>query len=117
MIEASHLSKVYSRGVYALRDLSLTVDKGEFIFLTGASGAGKSTFLRLILREDLASDGSLSVAGRDVLQVRRTPEDRERPVLVGELDRETEARVVAVCPGYRANTARSTRGSGLHLTA
>ena len=69
MIEASHLSKVYSRGVYALRDLSLTVDKGEFIFLTGASGAGKSTFLRLILREDLASDGSLSVAGRDVKEL------------------------------------------------
>jgi len=69
VIEASHLSKVYSRGVYALRDLSLTVDKGEFIFLTGASGAGKSTFLRLILREDLASDGSLSVAGRDVKEL------------------------------------------------
>jgi cell division transport system ATP-binding protein len=69
VIEASRLSKVYSRGVYALRDLSLTVDKGEFIFLTGASGAGKSTFLRLILREDLASDGSLSVAGRDVKEL------------------------------------------------
>ena len=69
MIEAAHLSKVYSRGVYALRDLSLTVGKGEFMFLTGASGAGKSTFLRLILREDLASDGSLSVAGRDVREL------------------------------------------------
>jgi cell division transport system ATP-binding protein len=72
VIEASHLSKVYSRGVYALRDLTLTVGKGEFIFLTGASGAGKSTFLRLILREDVASDGSLTVAGRDVRELHGT---------------------------------------------
>ena len=66
MIEANHLSKVYSRGVYALRDLSLTVDKGEFMFLTGASGAGKSTFLRMLLREELPTDGELKVDGRDL---------------------------------------------------
>jgi cell division transport system ATP-binding protein len=53
LIEAYHLSKLYNRGVYALRDLSLTIDKGEFMFLTGPSGAGKSTFLRLLLREEL----------------------------------------------------------------
>ncbi len=70
MIEASRLSKVYSRGVYALRDLSLTIGKGEFMFLTGPSGAGKSTFLRLLLREDLPSDGSLTVAGRDLSTLR-----------------------------------------------
>ena len=66
MIESSHLSKLYNRGVYALRDLSLTIDKGEFLFLTGPSGAGKSTFLRLLLREDLASEGELRVAGRNL---------------------------------------------------
>jgi cell division transport system ATP-binding protein len=64
MIESSHLSKVYSRGVYALRDLSLTIDKGEFLFLTGPSGAGKSTLLRLLLREELPSEGILKVGGR-----------------------------------------------------
>jgi len=66
LIETHHLSKLYKRGVYALRDLSLTIDKGEFIFLTGPSGAGKSTLLRLLLREDLPSEGELKVLGRDL---------------------------------------------------
>jgi cell division transport system ATP-binding protein len=69
VIESSHLSKLYDRGVYALRDLSLTIDKGEFLFLTGPSGAGKSTFLRLLLREDLPSEGELKVAGRNLQQL------------------------------------------------
>ena len=69
MIEAHHLSKLYSRGVYALRDLSLTIDKGEFLFLTGPSGAGKSTLLRLLLREELPSEGALKVAGRNLQQL------------------------------------------------
>jgi len=66
LIEAHHLSKLYSRGVYALRDLSLIIDKGEFLFLTGPSGAGKSTLLRLLLREELPSEGDLKVAGRNL---------------------------------------------------
>jgi cell division transport system ATP-binding protein len=66
VIEARNLSKLYSRGVYALRDLSLNVEKGEFVFLTGPSGAGKSTFLRLCLRESLPSDGLLKVSGKDL---------------------------------------------------
>jgi cell division transport system ATP-binding protein len=56
--------------VYALRDLSLTIDKGEFMFLTGPSGAGKSTLLRLLLREDLPTEGRLTVAGRDLAELR-----------------------------------------------
>ncbi len=66
MIETRQLSKLYTRGVYALRDLSLTIDKGEFLFLTGPSGAGKSTFLRLLLREELPSEGELKVLGRNL---------------------------------------------------
>ena len=66
MIEANRLSKIYSRGVYALRELSLRVDKGEFVFLTGPSGAGKSTLLRLLLRQDVATEGELLVGGRNL---------------------------------------------------
>ena len=57
---------MYTRGVYALRDLTLTVGKGEFVFLTGPSGAGKSTLLRLLLRQDTPSSGRLVVGGRSL---------------------------------------------------
>ena len=66
MIEARNVSKIYGRGVYALRDLSLRVDKGEFVFLTGPSGAGKSTLLRLLLRQDVPSEGEMVVGGRNL---------------------------------------------------
>src|SRR5258705_7808092 len=66
MIEAQKVSKMYSRGVYAVRELTLRVDKGEFVFLTGPSGAGKSTLLRLLLRRDVPTDGQLVVNGRDL---------------------------------------------------
>jgi cell division transport system ATP-binding protein len=69
MIEAQKISKMYSRGVYALRELSLRIDKGEFVFLTGPSGAGKSTLLRLLLRQEIASEGRLVVGGRDLARL------------------------------------------------
>jgi cell division transport system ATP-binding protein len=69
MIEARNVSKLYGRGVYALRELSLRVDKGEFVFLTGPSGAGKSTLLRLLLRQDVPSEGELIVGGRNLAEL------------------------------------------------
>jgi cell division transport system ATP-binding protein len=71
VIETRHLSKLYSRGLYALHDLSLTVDKGEFVFLTGPSGAGKSTLLRLLLVQDRPSEGDLFVNGHDLTKLSR----------------------------------------------
>ncbi len=69
MIETHGLSKLYSRGVYALRDLTIQVGKGEFVFLTGPSGAGKSTFLRLLLRESVPSEGSVMVGERNLARL------------------------------------------------
>ena len=71
MIEATRLSKTYTRGVYALRDLSLRIDKGDFVFLTGPSGAGKSTLLRMLLRQDVPTDGELTVDGRNLATLNR----------------------------------------------
>jgi cell division transport system ATP-binding protein len=82
VIESVKLSKLYKRGVYALRGLSLTIDKGEFLFLTGPSGAGKSTFLRLLLREELPNEGELRVMGKD-LQTLRPSQVQEYRRMVG----------------------------------
>jgi cell division transport system ATP-binding protein len=66
LIEATHVSKEYGRGVYALKDLTLRIDKGDFVFLTGPSGAGKSTLLRMLLRQDVPTSGELVVGGRNL---------------------------------------------------
>ena len=66
MIETQSLTKMYGREDYAIRDLSLKVEKGEFAFLTGPSGAGKSTLLRLLLMQERPTGGSVIVDGRDL---------------------------------------------------
>jgi cell division transport system ATP-binding protein len=72
VIETHHLSKLYSRGLYALQDLSLNVDKGEFVFLTGPSGAGKSTLLRMLLVQEKPSEGEIRVNGHDLTKLSRS---------------------------------------------
>ena len=72
MIETHGLGKVYGRGLYALRDLTLTIDKGEFVFLTGPSGAGKSTLLRLLLLQERPTEGEVIVGGRNLARLSQT---------------------------------------------
>jgi cell division transport system ATP-binding protein len=69
MLLFDNVTKVYKGNVTALRDVSVDVQKGEFVFLVGPSGSGKSTFLRLLLREEEPTGGRIVVAGRDISQL------------------------------------------------
>src|SRR5687768_10505422 len=62
---------MYGEGLYGLRDVTLTIEKGEFVFLTGPSGAGKSTLLRLLLLEDRPTEGTAIVNGRNLARMSR----------------------------------------------
>ena len=70
MIRFDNVSKVYARGHRpALDQVSVEVERGEFVFLVGASGSGKSTFLRLVHREERPTSGGVFVAGRDLSRI------------------------------------------------
>jgi cell division transport system ATP-binding protein len=69
MIRLEHVSKTYKGDIPALRDASIEIQKGEFVFFVGASGSGKSTFIRLLNREETPESGSIWVAGKDIGQL------------------------------------------------
>ena len=71
MIEFRNVSKVYNNGTEALHNINLSVEKGEFVFIVGSSGAGKSTFLKLVMCEERPNSGQIIVDGVDVTRIRK----------------------------------------------
>lgn len=80
MIDFERVSFVYDNDVEALHDINVHIDKGEFVFLVGPTGEGKTTFLKLIYREQVPTSGRVIVAGTDIgrLPRRRVPHLRRR---------------------------------------
>lgn len=72
MIEFSHVYKTYPGPIHALKNVDITIEKGEFVFLTGPSGAGKTTLFKMISAYDKPTSGTVSVAGFDLANINST---------------------------------------------
>ena len=81
MIEMQDVMKKYSNGTTAIRNLSVSINQGEFVYVVGPSGAGKSTFIKLMYREEKASKGLLNIAGHDLVKMK----NREVPLMRREI--------------------------------
>lgn len=77
MIEFRNVSKTYDNGTVALKNVNIRIEDGEFVFIVGSSGAGKSTFLKLIMREQVANSGTVLINGFNL----NTMKKREIPML------------------------------------
>ncbi|MEJ8555078.1 cell division ATP-binding protein FtsE [Tepidibacter sp. Z1-5] len=78
MIEFKDVSKSYKNGKLALFNINLKIDKGEFVFLVGSSGAGKSTFIKALLKEEDVTSGTIMVNGKNIGKIpkRKIPKYR-----------------------------------------
>ena len=79
MILFENVTKVYPGRVVGLQDVTLQIDKGEWVFLVGPSGSGKSTFIKLLLKEIDATRGTVIVGGRSLSKLRRSKDPAAAP--------------------------------------
>ena len=75
MIKLENITKVYKTGVRAVNNMNVNIGPGEFVYVIGPTGAGKSTFIKLLYREEKATSGKVIVAGEDVSKIK----DRKVP--------------------------------------
>jgi len=80
MIKLQNVKKIYNNGVVALNNINLEIKKGEFVFLVGSTGSGKSTLIKLLYREEVASSGKVFISGINVNDIKpgKVPYLRQR---------------------------------------
>ena len=70
MIKLENVTKIYKTGVRAINNMNVDIGPGEFVYVIGPTGAGKSTFIKLLYREEKATSGLVVVAGKDVSKIK-----------------------------------------------
>ena len=72
LIKVKNCYKVYKNGTTAIADLNIDIDKGEFVFVIGSTGSGKSTFIKMLYREEKPTKGDVVVGGINVAKLRNS---------------------------------------------